>query len=60
MLSRFLCRFCWKSRYSQVLYWKQEKWDMVAEMFGKVLELEPGHEGAKRYLPQALARIKRH
>ncbi|MBU2567505.1 MAG: DUF2723 domain-containing protein [Elusimicrobia bacterium] len=41
-----------------VLYWKQQDWQKVLDCFKKVLWINPGHEGAKRFLPQALLRAK--
>lgn len=36
-----------------VLYWRQGRWEEVVKAFEKVLALDPSHEGAGRFLPQA-------
>ena len=41
-----------------VVYWREENWEKVVEMFSNVLRIDPNHQGAKQYLPQAIARLK--
>ena len=39
--------------------WKEENWEKVVEMFSNVLRIDPNHQGAKRFLPQAMARMRK-
>lgn len=42
-----------------VLYWKKDEWDKVVTNFEKVLQYNPEHQGAKKYLPQARAKLRK-
>jgi len=42
-----------------VVYWKQNNWEKVAECFRKVLEIDPNHQQAGRYLPQVMLRLNK-
>ena len=41
-----------------VLYWKQNRWKDVADMFQKTLRYNPEHPSARQYLLLAQAKLK--
>jgi len=41
-----------------VVYWKEENWQKVVELLEKVLEINPRHQQAAKYLTQAKLRLK--